>query len=69
MCWQTQCVSVCDCPPEERERKKGEVRRGGRKGLCGDGGVGGREYSFVQKYLPYKVWGANVRRGERVGLE
>ena len=35
--------------PEKRERKKGEVVRGG-DGLCGDGGVGGREYSFVQKY-------------------
>ena len=35
--------------PEKRERKKGEVVRGG-EGLCGDGGVGGREYSFIQKY-------------------
>ena len=27
--------------------------------------MGGREYSFIQKYLPYKVWGANVRREGR----
>ena len=27
------------------------------------------EFSFVQKYLPYKVWGTNVRRVERIGLE
>ena len=61
-------VCVLYSPPEERGRKKGEVGRGG-EGLCGHGGVKGREYSFVQKYLPYKVWGANVSRGERVGLE
>ena len=34
---------------EEREWKKGEVGRGG-EGLCGDEEVGGREYSYIQKY-------------------
>ena len=34
---------------EERERKKGEVGRGG-EWFCGDEGVGGREYSYIQKY-------------------
>ena len=45
------------CLPEEREREEGEV------------GKGGREYSSVRKYKPYKVCGANVKRGERAGLQ
>ena len=57
------------CLPEEREREEGEVGKGG-EGLCGGGGVGGREYSFVLKYYkPYKVCGANVKREERAGLQ
>ena len=64
-------VCFCMCVYSIVYLRRGRERRGGRKG----GGVVWRwrsereEYSFVQKYLPYKVWGTNVRRGERVGLE